>query len=403
METNVLLFLAKVLLAGLLFGKLATLLKLPTVTGYLIGGLLIGPSVSHIISEGMVSQAHIISEMALSFIAFTIGLSFKVTYFKRVGLTPVIIAISEASLAVLLVTGTLIITGHDPAFSIVLGAIAAATAPAATIMVIKEYEASGPVTEILKSVVALDDTVALILFGFAATIAQMIVNAGQQSINIFYSILQPFISVLLALLIGAIVGFLMRYPLKYFKTTGQKLSLLLAFVFLASGLSTGFGVSELLACMMTGAVLSNVSSEAPTMGELTERITPPIYLMFFVVSGAELNLALLPSIGIIGLLYIIVRVAGKVFGTFVGAKIMHAPKEVSRYLGITLIPQAGVAIGLTAVAETLVPNYAAQIKTIVLCATLIYELVGPVITKIALQKAGEIDVSNLNVSHNHSS
>lgn len=393
METNTLLFLAKVLLAGVIFGKIATLIKLPTVTGYLIGGLIIGPSVAHIISPEMIGNAHVISEIALSFIAFTIGLSFKLTYFKRVGLTPIVIALLEASLAVIFVTGILLLTGHDLAFSIVLGAIAAATAPAATLMVIKEYNARGPVTEILTSVVALDDAVALTLFGFAATIAQIIVNAGGESVNIFLSILEPFFNVFLALFIGGAVGFMMKFPLKYFKTRAQKLSLLLTFVFMASGLSTGFGVSELLACMMAGAVLSNTSNDAPAMGELAERITPPIYLMFFVLSGAELNIALLPSVGLIGLLYIIFRVAGKMSGTYIGSKITHAPQTVSRYLGMTLIPQAGVAIGLTAVAETLVPAHAAQIKTIVLCATLVYELIGPITTKIALLKAGEIKPS----------
>lgn len=388
---NALLSVAVILMTGLLFGRVASMFKLPSVTGYLVGGLLIGPSFLNLVTTGMLEGFGIISQMALAFIAFSIGLSFKTDYFKRVGMTPVVIAFFEATLAVVLVTGALLAIGVEPAFAIVLGSIAAATAPAATVMVIKEYKAKGPVTDTLLSVVALDDAVALILFGFAAAIAEMLTAAHGATTSLVMTMVAPFLDVLLALAAGAVLGFVMQFPLKHFKTRANRLAVLLAFVFLTSGLSTSFGVSELLACMMAGGVLTNVSKEAPLMTDLSDRITPPLYMMFFVVSGAGLNISILPSIGLIGVVYILFRVAGKMLGAYTGARIMKAPKEVSNYLGITLIPQAGVAIGLATASQTLVPAYAEQITAVVLAGTLVYELVGPVLTKWALTKAGDIE------------
>nr|WP_256244592.1 cation:proton antiporter [Alkalibacterium sp. 20] len=386
-------YIAIVLLVGLFFGQLATFIKLPSVTGYLLGGLLVGPSLLNALTPAVLENFEIVPQIALAFIAFTIGSSFKRSYFKRVGLTPVIIAIFEASFAVIIVTSGLLLFGVELPFAIMLGAIAAATAPAATIMVIKEYKAKGPVTETLLSVVALDDAIALILFGFASTIAKSLLEVDGD-FSLFLSILNPFLDIFYALVVGTILGLIMKWPLKLFRTSSNRLIILITFVFLGSGLSALFGISELLTIMIMGAVLTNISSAASSMIELSDRVTAPIYVMFFVVSGAELNLAVIPSVGFIGIAYILLRVVGKISGTYVGAKITHAPETVGRYLGATLIPQAGVAIGLTAIAESVVPMYAVQIKVVVLSATLIYELVGPLITKIALTKAGEISPEN---------
>lgn len=389
MEISIVMYIAIVLIVGLVFGQLATLLKMPNVTGYLIGGLIVGPSLLNGLTLDVLEHFEIVSEVALAFIAFTIGLSFKRSYFKRVGFQPVVIAAFEATLAVVIVTGGLLLIGVDLPFAIVLGAIAAATAPAATIMVIKEFKAEGPVTETLLSVVALDDAFALILFGFASTIAKSLIEV-EGEFSLFLSILNPFINIIYALLVGAVLGFLMKWPLKYFRTSSNRLIILIIFVFLASGLSSMFGISELLTTMIMGAVLTNVSSSATSMSDLSDRITSPIFVMFFVIAGAELNLAIVPTVGLIGIVYITLRVVGKMLGVYLGAKLTHAPETVSRYLGATLIPQAGVAIGLTAVAQSVVPMYAPQIRVVVLSATLVYELVGPLITKMALTKAGEI-------------
>ena len=385
---NLLFYLAIMLFAGLLFGRLLKLVKLPNVTGYLIAGLVLGPFVTKILSAEQVESLSVISNMALSFIAFTVGLSFKRSYFKRVGMTPVVIALLEALVAVFLVQGALIAAGFDVAFSIVLGAIAAATAPAATIMVIKQYGAKGPVTDTLMAVVAIDDAVALVAFGFAVSIAGVI--SGNGGGNIFLSILQPLWQVFLSLLIGAVMGVLFKIPLRFFKKSGNRLIIIIGFGFMTSALATLCGVSELLACMALGSVFCNISTESDSINDLCDFFTPPLFELFFVVSGAGLDVSVLPQIGVMGAIYVVVRCVGKYLGAFIGAKIMKAPDAVAKYIGPTLIPQAGVAIGLTIVAQSVVPHYAAQVRAVILCGTLIYELVGPAITKITLKKAGEI-------------
>lgn len=388
MDLDALLSVAIVLFTGLIFGKLITYLRLPNVTGFLIGGLVIGPSVLNVLSLESIQSLGIISQIALGFIAFTIGLSFKVSYFKRVGWTPIVIAIFEATLAVLVVQIALLLAGFELSLAIVLGAIAAATAPAATVMVIKQYKAKGPLTDTLLSVVAVDDAIALILFGFAAAIAQTLLGTNA-SINLLMGILMPIFEIVLALIIGAVVGIALKYVLKMYSTRGARLSILIGGVFLITGLSTLFGVSELLANMAGGVLLTNISLDAQRMDEMTDYITPPIYMMFFVISGARLQLSIVPTIGLLGVIYILFRVVGKLSGAYIGARVMKAPKTIRRYLGPMLIPQAGVAIGLTAIAEKLVPEHAAEITAVVLVGTLVYEFVGPVITKLALQKAGE--------------
>ena len=385
---NLLFYLAIMLFAGLLFGRLLKLVKLPNVTGYLIAGLVLGPFVTKILSAEQVESLSVISNMALAFIAFTVGLSFKRSYFKRVGMTPVVIALLEALVAVFLVQGALIAAGFDVAFSIVLGAIAAATAPAATIMVIKQYGAKGPVTDTLMAVVAIDDAVALVAFGFAVSIAGVI--SGNGGGTIFLSILQPLWQVVLSLLIGAVMGVLFKIPLRFFKKSGNRLIIIIGFVFMTSALATLCGVSELLACMALGSVFCNISTESDSINDLCDFFTPPLFELFFVVSGAGLDVSVLPQIGVMGAIYVVVRCVGKYLGAFIGAKIMKAPDAVAKYIGPTLIPQAGVAIGLTIVAQSVVPHYAAQVRAVILCGTLIYELVGPAITKITLKKAGEI-------------
>lgn len=388
-ELNTLLYLAMLLIGGLLCGRLVKQVKLPNVTGYLIAGLLLGPHILNVIPSNVIGNFDILSNIALAFIAFTIGSEFKMSYFKRVGMTPIVIAIFEALAAVLLVQGVLIAAGFDMAFSIILGSIAAATAPAATIMVIKQYKAKGPVTETLLSIVALDDAAALIVFGFAVAIAKAITGSSDGSSAII-TILKPFIEVILALGVGAVLGVLFKIPLQFFKKSENRQIITCGMVFLASGLADLLGISQLLTCMAMGATLCNVTHESDNVVKLAEYLTPPIFLLFFAVSGAELDISLIPSIGTMGLLYIVFRVVGKMLGATIGARIMKAPKTVCKYLGPTLLPQAGVAIGLVSVSSTIVPQYAPNIRAVVLCGTMIYEIIGPAVTKISLKKAGEI-------------
>ncbi len=388
MTLNTLLYLAIMILTGMLFGRLVKFVHLPNVTGYLIGGLLIGPSVLNILPETAINDIALISEVALGFIAFSIGNEFKISYFKRVGATPIVIACLESFFAVLFVVAGLLIAGKPLPFSLVLGAIAAATAPAATIMVINQYRAKGPVTETLLSVVAIDDATALMLFGICVAIAQTILNPNGASLG--KAILSPLWEIGGALVVGIVLGLLFTLPLRWFRKDGNRLAITIGFVFAAVGLSDLLGLSSLLTCMAMGAALTNVSSQSKHIMKLTDSITPPIFILFFVVSGAELKLSVIPAIGVVGVIYIVLRVIGKMTGAFVGASVCKADRKVRKYLGPALIPQAGVAIGLSLAATTVVPEYGAQIRTVILCATLIYELAGPMITKLSLKKAGEI-------------
>src|SRR5690625_192095 len=389
MDLGALLGASIILFTGLALGKLISLLRFPNVTGYLIGGLLIGPSVLGIISDEMIGNLEFISQISLAFIAFSIGLSFKFNYLKRMGLTPFVITILEATLAVLFVQIVLFLAGFELPLVLVLGSIAAATAPAATVMVIRQYRAKGPVTDMLLSVVAIDDAVAIVLFGFSATIAQTMIGSVR-STSLTLSLLTPIFDIIIAIIIGVIVAVIVKYLFKVFTTRGGQLSVLLAGVLLTTGLAIMFNVSDLLANMALGLVVTNISLEAQVMDDMIEYITPPIYMMFFVLSGAKLQLNVITSIGLIGIIYIVFRVAGKIAGARLGAEIMKTSSNVKKYLGPMLIPQAGVAIGLATSAEKLLPEHSAQITAVVLVATLIYELVGPVITKISLQRAGEI-------------
>lgn len=386
---NLLFYLALILFSGLIFGRLVKFIKLPNVTGYLIAGLIIGPYILNLIPKNIVADFEIISEMALAFIAFSIGSEFKLSYLKRVGLTPIIIAIFEGLTATVLVSGVLVIFGFDIQISLLLGAIAAATAPAATIMVVKQYKAKGPVTETLLSVVALDDVVALIAFGFSMAIVNSMQHPGEGSA--IMTVILPLIEIIGSIVLGIILGLLFNIPLRFFKKDSNRLIIVVGFIFLGSAIATMFGLSSLLLCMSMGTALINTSKSGESIFKIVDNITAPIFLMFFVVSGAELDITILPSIGLIGIIYLVIRVIGKISGAYVGSTLIKAPETVKKYIGFTLIPQAGVAIGLSLIASQTLPEYGKMIRAVILCATLVYELIGPAMTKIGLKKAGEID------------
>lgn len=363
-------------------------IHLPNVTGYLLIGLLAGPYCLNLLPKGIIEEFAIIPKVALGFIAFSIGAEFKLSYLKKVGKSPIVIAIFEAVCAVLIVDFVLILTGHDVAFSLVLGAIAAATAPAATLMVVRQYKAKGPVTQTLLPVVAIDDAVALMAFGLSVAIAKAIESKGQ--VSLLSTIVGPVYEIGGALIFGALLGIIFRFLIKWFTGRGNRLAVSIAMLFFCVGISDSLGLSSLLACMMMSSVLVNTSKEADVIFDQLDRMTPPIYMLFFLISGAELDITILASVGVVGALYILFRVAGKILGAFLGAKISKTEPVVQKWLGFTLIPQAGVAIGLASIAMNVVPQYGSKIRAIILCGTVIYELCGPVITKTVLKKAGEI-------------
>lgn len=389
MESDILFNLSISLILGLLSSKLMKMIKMPNVTGYLIIGLLAGPYCLNILSIDVIEKFSIIPDVALGFIAFSIGAEFKLSYLKKVGKAPLVIAFTEAIGAVLLVDLVLIIAGYEISFVLVLGAIAAATAPAATLMVVRQYKAKGPVTNTLLPVVAIDDAAALILFGISVAISKAITSTGTTSIA--STLLDPIIEIVGALVFGAVLGVALAFATKWFTGRGNRLVVSTAMILLCISVCNALGYSPLLACMAMSAVYVNLSKVSNKVFDLIDRFTPPIFMLFFFISGAELNLTILPAVGIIGILYIVFRVVGKISGAAIGATISKSEPEVKKYLGYTLIPQAGVAIGLASVAMSVVPEYGQKIRTIVLCGTVIYELVGPLITKLALKKAGEIN------------
>ncbi|MCE5343159.1 MAG: cation:proton antiporter [Eubacteriales bacterium] len=391
---NTLLALALAIGVGLLFSRIAKLVHLPNVTGFLIGGLVVGPSVLGLIPKDTADSFAIITEVALGFIAYSIGAEFKLSYIRKIGSKPLIITAFEALTAVVLVDATLItctllhVPGFSMPMSIALGSIAAATAPAATLMVIRQYKAKGPVSEMLLPVVAMDDAVGLIAFAVSMNIAQAF--ASGEAITVVTMLLDPLIEIVGSLALGTALGFALSYIARLFASRGNKLALTIAFILLALALCSQWSFSSLLCMMMLGAVMTNVSSVSNVIIEQTDRFTPPIFLLFFVISGMDLNISVLPTVGIVGLCYIIMRVIGKWTGAMVGSRLVNAHPNVQKYLGLTLIPQAGVAIGMAQLAINRLPAYGHQIQAIVLAGTLIYELVGPVVTKYALTKAGEI-------------
>ena len=386
---NIIFIVAVSILSSLIFGRLAKFAGLPNVTGYLIAGLILGPFILDIVPVDAIEDFTVVSEMALGFIAFSIGMGFKLSYFKEVGTAPMIIAICEAFGAVVLIILTLLVLGFDPALAILLGAIAAATAPAQTIMVINQYRAKGPVTKMLLSVAALDDAVALIGFGFAATIVGVMVEHHAVSA---WAILQPFYEVGVSLLLGAVLSVLMRLFFRWFKKPRNRIGIMIGFIFAATWLANLIEASPLLACMALGAVLTNIFDEMDSLTEISDVFTPPIYMLFFFISGAGFDITALASVGVIGIIYIVMRVVGKWGGAWLGAKLSGSDKKVGRYLGPTLMPQAGVAIGLLIVAGKLVPHYATIIHTVILCSTFVYSIIGPSFAKGALVKAGEIEL-----------
>ncbi len=409
---EILLALAVALFAGLFLTRLCKPLGLPAVTGYLVAGILIGPyCLGRLGIPGLgftslenVEQFSIVSEVALGFIAFTIGNEFRLNSIKQIGKQAFAIAIFGAAGATVLVDGALIGLSFlmpeviDIPVALTLGAVAAATAPAATLMVVRQYKAKGPVTKLLLPVVAIDDAVGLIIFAVSLGAAKAI---GSNHLDVLSIAVEPLAEIVLSILAGGILGALLSFAEKFFHSRSKRLSITVAFVLLAVALSqikfeiggVHFGFSSLLLLMMMGTVFCNMCDFSEELMDRLDRWTGPLFALFFVISGAELQLEVFAqwTMVVVGLVYIGFRCLGKYFGAGVSAKLTGCDKNVVNYLGITLFPQAGVALGMTliAVAE-LGGTQGDTVRNITLFSVMIYELVGPLLTKIALTKAGEI-------------
>ncbi len=419
-------YIAILLLAALLSTRLMKIIKLPNVTGYLLTGIIMGPFVfgllfNNFTYEGIkdsaifqyVDKISWVSTVALGFIAFSIGTSFKASVLKAVGKRVVIITILEATLAsvfviIALLIGYFIFPNHiSLPLVLTLGAIASATAPAATLMVIKQYNARGPVVDTLLPVVALDDAAALILFAVLFQVAKTIAGGG--SFSLYLMILKPIIEISISLALGAVIGLFISFMNRFFKSRNNRLIWCIFSVFVALGFYMlfkypqmgEFELSSLLMCMVAGMIYTNMRKDSSRTLDVLDRFTTPIYMMFFVISGASLDLTIFfnsSAFIVLGIAatYVIFRLVGKWLGAFTGASITKSEPNVKKYLGFTLAPQAGVAIGLATTANkifSLNENTAesgALILACILSSTLIYELFGPLISKFALSKAGEI-------------
>ena len=407
---SILICLALALIGGLMLSRLTKLLNLPAVTAYLLAGLVLGPFLLgrlHIPGLGFhtlqqVEEMNILTQCALGFIAFAMGNEFRLSQLRSIGGQAITIGILQAVLTTVLVD-LVLITLHLlfphmlslPA-AITLGAIASATAPAATLMVVRQYKAHGPLTKLLMLVVAIDDAVGLVLFsvsfGIAGTISSGVVN-------VISMVVEPLVEILLSVLLGGVMGFLLNWVEQFFHSRGKRMTISVAFVLLTAGLSmlkfhigsVHCGFSLLLVCMMTGTVFCNICTTSEELMSRVEGWTVPLSVLFFVISGAELDLKVLanPVVLLVGVVYIFARSAGKYFGSNISCRITKCSKKITDYLGVTLLPQAGVALGMALTASSLTDG--AVVRNVVLFAVLIYELVGPAMTKWALTKAGEID------------
>lgn len=380
----------------LIAGKIVKQFKLPNVTGYIIMGLIVGLVLGthqmetlfgENVAEEMVSKFDVIKDLATGFIAFSIGTEFEFKYIKKLGSSPVVIACCESVGAVVFVAlGIYIVTGNIQ-LALIMGAIATATDPAATILVARQYKAKGIVTRTLIPVVAIDDATALMSYGICVALARSL--TGQISAATF---IEPIKEIFGSLAFGILLGVIFTILIKFYTGRGNRLAITIAMVSLCVAVShiEVLSFSPLLACMALSITVVNISHNWEPVFEQMDRMTPPIFMLFFFVTGAGMDISILPKVGLIGVVYIIVRVIGKMAGAYLGGRISHADKNVQKYLGIGLIPQAGVAIGLAMMCGTVVPEYASEITAVVVCGTIIYELVGPIFTKIMLVKIGEI-------------
>lgn len=411
------------LFTGLMMTRILKKLRLPDVTSYLIGGVLIGSfCLGRFLPQGYalgfndtvspVEAFGIISDVALGFIAFDIGNEFRLSELKKTGKQATVIGIVQAITATVLVDAALIAvhfiilntTGNDllpVAACLILGAIATATAPAATLMVVRQYKAKGPLTDILLPIVALDDAVGLVVFAVSFGIARALENG---SVNIVSIVVNPLLEIVLSLVLGTVMGFAISYIEKLFHSRSNRLTLIITFVFLTVVVTSlefhagevKIGFSSLLSCMMFGTVFCNVCKTSEEMMERTENWTKPLFMLFFVVSGASLDLSVFkrPVFVLIGVIYIIFRSIGKYVGARYSAKAVKCEDNIVKYLGITLLPQAGVALGMVSTVNAS-EDFAGtpigeNVRFIVLFAVLVYEIFGPVFTKWALTKAGDI-------------
>lgn len=387
---NVILKLSIILVVGFIFGKFAKILKLPNVSGYLIAGLFLGPSFFNFVSPEESESFEIISEITLSFIAFGIGSEFMMKDIVAMGKKIAIITLAEVVGAIVVVFSVMyFIFNQDLAFSLVIASMSAATAPAATIMVIRQYRAYGPVTKTILPVVALDDVFGIMAFGIALSVAKILV--GNDGFSILKIVGVPLVEISGSLLLGLVLGIILSFLTRKSDPKDELQIKTLFFIGLSAGISMLLGLSPLLTNIMMGATLANLRTFSNRSFSSVNDFVAIFYVLFFTLAGASLDLSILWGVGLVGAGYIIARASGKILGSYVGAVVTKAEPTVRKYMGFALLPQGGISIGLSVLVMQQLPQYSVEITTIIMASVLFYETLGPIFAKIAIHKSGEID------------
>ncbi len=385
--SGIILTAAIMLISGFLFTRLTKLAHLPNVTGYILSGVLIGPWCLHLVPREYIAEMDFLTDVALAFIAFGVGKYFKLSALKRSGIGVVILTLLESLTAGVLITIVMLLLGLSLPFSLLLGAIGCATAPASTIMTIRQYKAKGPFIDTILQVVALDDAVALIAFSICAAVVQASEGPGGMDMQ---QLLLPIAFNLIALAIGCGSGWLLSKLIHERRSKDHSLVLACVCIMGVAGLCSTMNVSPLLACMASGTIYINTSGNKHLFKQLNQ-FTPPLLVMFFVLSGMRLSIPSLISAGFVGIIYFLVRIAGKYLGATVGGILIHATPEVKKYFGLALIPQAGVSIGLAVLGQRMLPAASGEmLSTIILSSGILYEMVGPACAKAAIRLSGSI-------------
>jgi len=380
-----------VLLTGFLAAKLLRKVRFPAVTAYLLLGVLIGPAVFNLVSSRVLQTSGLISNIVLSIIAFSLGQNFSRESFSKIGKSVICISVLEAAGASVFVTFAFLGLLKQPLYSALLfGAIASATAPAATVMVIREYKARGTLTDTLLGVVAIDDAWCLIIFAVSLAVAKALVKPLTNNLFVAESFLHALLEIGGAFALGASISLVLSYFSRYVTTEADLLIYTLGFILLTTGIALYFHLSVLLSNMFLGMVLVNINKTSFKFFDILRTVDSPLYLCFFVLAGANLEMALLGKLGLVGITYVLFRIVGKLTGAYFGGHLSKAAAPVRKYLGFGLVPQAGVALGVALIAKTEFPEVGGMLFTAIVATTIVYEIIGPFCTKFALSRAGEI-------------
>ena len=388
---NTILCLGIILVGALVAEKIVNYAKIPAITSYILLGILLGPYALNITGEGLMASSELLSNIVLGFIAFHIGKNFSLENFKRIGKAVLSISLAETLGAWICVTAGIYYLAHQPFHvALLFGAIAAATAPATTMMVIRQYKARGTFTDILLGTVAIDDAWGIIIFSLCLSIAQTFQLGQSSELFILLAIVKATGKIILSMILGLITAFLVSRVSAYLKRKEVMLTFILGAILLNTGLALYFNISPLLSNMFFGAMLVNIDKKAFRYFESLQAVDWPLYIMFYVLVGAHLEIGLLHTLGIIGSVYITLRVVGKVGGVYVGSTIAGTDSKIKNYMGIALMPQAGVALGLAMLAKVNLPHTGGAILNTIIATTVIYEILGPIATRYSLIKARNI-------------